>query len=97
VRLDFLAGEQLADRALDQLGETGVPGRQSMLARMICQKPHRPQFVRIAVLLGLVTGQRGQPSLACGVIVGSLPGCGRSSSAASGPEASGRSMQRSTV
>ena len=38
-------------------------------------KSRRPQFMRIAVLLGLVAGQRYQPgSLASGVIVGSLPG-----------------------
>ena len=32
--------------------------RRSALARMAGQKPCRPQFMRIAVLLGLVAGQR---------------------------------------
>ena len=47
---------------------------------MAGQKPCRPQFMllRIAVLLGLVAGQRYQPGLGLhGVIVGSLPGRGR--------------------
>ena len=63
VRLDVLLAEDLAHRALDQVGETFVPGRRSALARMTCQQPRRPQLVRIAVLLGLVARQRHQPSL----------------------------------
>jgi hypothetical protein len=63
VRLDFLLAEKLAHRALYQLGETVVPCRRTVLARMARQKPRRPQFVRIAVLLGLVACQRYQPSL----------------------------------
>ena len=61
VRLDFLLAEDLAHRALDQPGETFVPRRRAVLARMTCQKPRRPQLVRIAVLLGLVARQRHQP------------------------------------
>src|SRR6202035_3707698 len=42
VRLDFLLAEDLAHRALDQMGETFVPTRRSVLARMTGQKPRRP-------------------------------------------------------
>jgi hypothetical protein len=61
VRLDFLLAEDLAHRALNQPGETFVPRRRSVLACMTCQKPRRPQLMRIAVLLGLVARQRHQP------------------------------------
>ena len=54
MRLDFLLTEKLAHGALSQTGETLVTRRQ---------KPCRPQFMRIAVLLGLVAGQRYQPGL----------------------------------
>jgi hypothetical protein len=37
VRLDVLLAEDLAHRALDQVGETFVPRRRSALARMACQ------------------------------------------------------------
>ena len=63
VRLDFLLAEDLAHRALDQIGETFVPRRRPVLARMARQKPRRPQLVRIAVILGLVARQRHQPGL----------------------------------
>src|SRR5438128_1131469 len=48
------------------IGRAFPPGffrRWSVLARMACQQPRRPQLVRIAVLLGLVARQRHQPSL----------------------------------
>ena len=61
VRLDVLLAEDLAHRALDQMGERFVPRRRSTLARMTGQKPRRPQLVRIAVLLGLIARQRYQP------------------------------------
>src|SRR6266850_1553178 len=61
VRLDFLLAEDLAHRALNQLGETFVPRHRSVLACVTCQKPRRPQLMRIAVLLGLVARQRHQP------------------------------------
>src|SRR3982075_384976 len=64
VRLDFLLAEDLAHRALDQLGETFVPGGRSVLARVACQQPRGPHLVRIAVLRGLVARQRHQPG--CG-------------------------------
>src|SRR6195256_218998 len=61
VRFDFLLAEYLAHCALDQLGETFVPRRRSVLACVTCQQPCRPQLVRIAVLFGLVARQRYQP------------------------------------
>src|SRR5262249_30878304 len=63
VRLDFLLAENLTDRALDQIGKTFVPGGRRVLAGMAGQQPRRPQLVRIAVLLGPLSGQRYQPSL----------------------------------
>ena len=62
VRLDVLLAKYLAHRALDQVGETFMPRRRCVLARMACQHPRRPQLVRIAVILGLVARQRHQPS-----------------------------------
>jgi hypothetical protein len=70
---------------LDQTGQTCVPGRRPILACMACQQSCRPQLMRIAVILGFLACQRDQPTLASGVIVGSLPGRGRSSRAASAP------------
>jgi len=61
VRLDFLLAEKLAHRALNQMGEAFVTRRRSVLSRMTGQQPRRPQFVWIAVLLGLVARQRHQP------------------------------------
>ena len=61
VRLDFLLAQDLAHRALNQPGETFVPRRRAVLACVTCQKPRRPQLMRIAVLLGLVARQRHQP------------------------------------
>jgi hypothetical protein len=62
VRLDLLLAEDLAHRALDQVGERLVPCRWCILAGMACQQPRRPQLVRIAVVFGFVAGQRHQPS-----------------------------------
>jgi hypothetical protein len=45
------------------MGETVMPRRRSVLARVPGQQPRRPQLVRIAVLLGLVARQRYQPGL----------------------------------
>ena len=97
VRLDFLLAEDLAHRALDQIGETFVPRRRSVLARMTGQKPRRPQLVRIAVLLGLVARQRHQPGFGLRRDGWFLARPRRSSRAASGPSASARSTQRWTV
>jgi hypothetical protein len=43
-----------------------VPFRCCVLARVAGQKPRRPQFVRIAQLLGLPASQRHQPRLGLG-------------------------------
>jgi len=50
-------------RAASQVGETCMPRNRSVLARMACQHPRSPQFVRIALVLGLVAYPRHQPSL----------------------------------
>src|SRR3981189_1967359 len=63
LRLDVLLAEDLAPPALAQIGETVVPRHRSVLARMACQQPCRPQLMRIAVLPRLVARQRYQPSL----------------------------------
>src|SRR5215472_9567813 len=62
VWLDLLLAEDLAYRALDQVGETFMPRRWSVLARMACQQPRRPQLVRIAVVLRFIARQGHQPS-----------------------------------
>ena len=85
VPFDVLLVEDLAHRALDQIGETFVPRRRSVLARVTCQQPCRPQLVRIAVLPRLVARQRYQPSLGFRRDRWRLAGRGRSSSAASEP------------
>ena len=97
VRLHVFLVEDFADRALHQIGEAHMSLRRPMLAGMECEKPRRPQFVRIAEVLRLATGQINQPCLASIVMVGSRPGRGRSSSAAIGPSATARSTQRWTV
>src|SRR5262245_50676034 len=66
VRLDFLLTEDLAHRALSQTGKAIMTCRRSMLVRMAGQQPRRPQFVRIAVLLGFVARQRYQPGFGLG-------------------------------
>src|SRR6201987_441847 len=63
VRLDFLLAENLAHRALDQLGKAVVSRPRSALARMTCQQPRRPQLMRITMVLGLVARDGYQPSL----------------------------------
>jgi hypothetical protein len=42
---DLFLGEDLARRALCQVGEASL--RQSMLASVVGQKPRRPQFVGV--------------------------------------------------
>jgi len=56
-----------------------------MLARMAGQEPRRPQLMRIAKIFRFAAGQVTSQAFAAGVITGSLPGRGRSSSAAIGP------------
>src|SRR6266545_3654053 len=63
VRLNPLLIEDLAHRALRQVGEARMPLRRPMLTSMTRQKPRRPQFVRIAKLLRLPACQRRQPCL----------------------------------
>ena len=63
VRLHLFLIEDLAHRALRQVGEARMPLRRSMFAGVAGQKPRRPQFVGIAEVLGLAAGQRHQPSL----------------------------------
>jgi len=63
MRLNFFIAENLADRALGQIGKTFVPSPWRILACMAGQQPSRPQLVWIAVILGLVARQRHQPSL----------------------------------
>ena len=97
VRFHLFLVEDLAHCALGEVGEARMSLRGSMLASVAGQKPRCPQFVGIAKFLRLPARQRHQPCLGLGVIVGSLPGRGRSSSAASGPSATARSTQRWTV
>jgi hypothetical protein len=63
VRLHLFLVEDLAHRALRQVGEAPMPLRRSMLASVAGQKPRRPQFVGIAKVLRLPACQRYQPCL----------------------------------
>ena len=84
-RLYFLPIEYVAQRALSQVGKAGVPLCRAMLARMAGEESRCPQFVRIPSSLALRQARFTTQALASAVIVGSLPGRGRSSSAAIGP------------
>ena len=78
VRLHVFLVEDFAHRALHQVGEARMS-----LPRSGGEKPRRPQFVRIAAVLGLATGQIDEPCLGTSIgVVGSRPGRGRSSGAA---------------
>ena len=61
VRLHLLVGENLANCALRDSPQAGVPRCWTMLAGVASQQPRRPEFVRISHLLGLLAGQRHQP------------------------------------
>ena len=63
VRLYLLLVEDVAQRALSQLGEAGVPLRRPMLTCMAGEKSRRPQFVRIVEFLGLAAGEICNPCL----------------------------------
>ena len=63
VRFDCFLVEDFAHRALRQMGKADVSLRRSVFASMAGEKPRRPQFVGIAQVLRLLTGQRHQPSL----------------------------------
>jgi hypothetical protein len=62
-----------------------MPLRRTVLASVAGQKPGRPKFVRITRVLCLSARRRPSHASALSVIVGSLPGRGRSSNAAIGP------------
>ena len=66
VRLYLLLVEDVAQRALSQLGKAGVPLRRPMLTCMAGEKSRRPQFVRIAEFLGLAAGEIRNPYLCLG-------------------------------
>ena len=66
MRLDFLLGQDLADRPLGQLSQARMPSGGSILLGMRGQQPGGPQFVGITQLLGLSTGQCHQPGFRLG-------------------------------
>jgi hypothetical protein len=57
MRLDVMAGEDLADRALGDIGHARIPGGRRMLTRMARQQPGRPKLVRIPQVFGFLAGQ----------------------------------------
>ena len=63
VRFDFVLVENLAHRALRQIGKARMPFGRSVLAGMAGEKPGRPQFVGITKVFRLPAGQRHQPCL----------------------------------
>ena len=73
-----------------------MPRRRAALACVTCQKPRRPQLMRIAVLLGLVARQRHRPWFGSpGVMTGSCPAVAdpRSPPAAHSPAPAPRSAE----
>ena len=66
MRLDFLLGQDLADRSLGQLSQARVPSGRSVLTGVRGEQPGGPQFVGIAQLLGLPARQRHQPGFRLG-------------------------------
>ena len=58
VRLHVFLVEDFAYRALHQVGEARMSLGRSTLAGMGGEQPRRPQFVRIAKVLGLATGHK---------------------------------------
>ena len=77
VRLHVFLVEDFAHRALHQVGEARMSLPRSMLAGVGGEKPCRPQFVRIAAVLGLATGQIDESCLGTSIgVVGSRPGRG---------------------
>jgi hypothetical protein len=54
--------EDLADRALSEARQAGMPCRLGMLSDMTRQQSRCPKLMRIAYLLGLLAGQRHHPS-----------------------------------
>jgi hypothetical protein len=66
VRLDLLLIEDVAQRALSQLGKARVSLRRPMLAGMAGEQSRRPQFVWIPEFLGLAAGEIHNPCLGFG-------------------------------
>ena len=66
VRLDFLLGQNFADRPLGQLAQAGMPSRGSVLPGMRGEQPGGPQFVGITQLSGLAARQCHQPGFGLG-------------------------------
>jgi hypothetical protein len=98
VRLHLVLAEDLAHRALRQIGEACVSLCRSVLASVAGQKSRRPKFVGIAEVLGLPARQRPQPCL--GVQRNrQFPAGARGDRRAppSRPSATARSTQRWTV
>ena len=61
VRLDRVAGEDLADRALDDARQRRMAGRDGVFTGMTRQQPRGPEFVRVSEVAGFLAGQRHQP------------------------------------
>src|SRR5208283_2048394 len=66
VRLYLLLIEDVAQRALSQLGKASVALCRPMLTRMAGEQPRGPQFVGIAEVLGLAAGEVDNPCLGLG-------------------------------
>src|SRR5271165_2197234 len=66
VRLDFLLGQDLADRPLGQFPKARMSGGWSVLTGMRGEQPGGPQLVRVTQLLGLPARQRHQPGFRLG-------------------------------
>ena len=64
VRFNVLLVEDFAHRALREMGETGMSCGPARSRAWRGEQPRRPQFVRIAKILGLATGQINQHALA---------------------------------
>jgi hypothetical protein len=63
VRFDFVLVENLAHRALHQIGEAGMSLRRTVVAGMAGEKPGRPQFVGITKVFRPPAGERYQPAM----------------------------------
>jgi len=98
VRLDFIRGENFAQRALSKIGEAFVSRRRPMFVNVSRQQPRRPQLVRIPEILGFCGKQdRQQKFAASSVMARSRPGRGLSSRASMMPSFSARRKHLSTV
>jgi hypothetical protein len=71
-------------RPLCAMDAPNISGSRSLMCTAR-QGPGCPQLVRIGLLLGFVAARDINQAFAFGVTVGSLPGRGRSSSAADAP------------